>query len=88
MPNTSDDDNRMEEFRGLSDIPDIDDLLDFTSAETEADTYDQYIGTEVALLDTKGYMIMARVKKNSVTIIANQLEQTRIALGMINIYMR
>ena len=69
MPNTSDDDNRMEEFRGLSDIPDIDDLLDFTSAETEADTYDQYIGTEVALLDTKGYMITATVKKNYVKII-------------------
>ena len=78
----------MKEFRVIPDIPDIDDLLDFTSAETADDTYDQYIGAEVAISDTKGYMIMARVKENSVTIIANQLEQTRIALGMINIYMR
>ena len=31
---------------------------------------------------------MERVKKNSVTIIATQLEQALIALGLINIYMR
>ena len=44
----------MEEFRGLLDSPDIDDLLDFTSAETAAVTYDHYIGAEVAISDTTG----------------------------------
>ena len=53
----------------LRDSIDIDDVLDFNSSETAADTYDQYIGTEVALLDTKGYMITATVKKNYVKII-------------------
>ena len=54
VPDTSDDKNRMEEFRGLLDSPYIDDLLDFNSAETAAVTYDHYIGAEVAISDTTG----------------------------------
>ena len=36
LPDPSDDDNHMEEFQVISDIPDLDGSLYFTSAETVA----------------------------------------------------
>ena len=77
----------MEEFQGIIYIPYIDDVIDFTSEKTEADTYNQYIGKEVTISDTQGDTIIPRLKKNCVETMATQLEQALINLVLINIYM-
>ena len=51
------------EYMGLPDQPDIDEHIDNTNAERQVDTYDKYIGVEVAVPDRKGQKLMAKVMK-------------------------
>ena len=53
----------MEELQGIPGRPYIYNVLDSTSDETASDTYDQYIGAELEISDTKVEMIMSVVKK-------------------------
>ena len=65
VPDTSDDDNHMEQVQGISEIPDLYDVLGFTSVETAKDTDNQCISASVEILDNKGDAIMARVQKTA-----------------------
>ena len=61
------DDDKLDLFEeknlGLPDPPEIDEVVDNTDRRKQADTYDQFIGAEVALPDTTGKAAMARVMK-------------------------
>ena len=52
-----------EQYLGLPNTPEIDEVVDNTDRRKQADTYDQFIGAEVALPDTTGRTAMARVMK-------------------------
>ena len=52
-----------EEYQGLPDSPDIDEVVDNTDLRAQADTYDQFIGAKVSLPDEHGRTAMGRVVK-------------------------
>ena len=52
-----------EKYQGLPKIPEIDDVVDNSDRRKQADTYDQFLGAEVALPDSTGRTAMARVMK-------------------------
>ncbi len=66
IPGNEDEDDvidDIEDYQGLPIVPDIDDIVDNSDARKLADTYDQFLGAEVAIPDQKGSKTMARVTK-------------------------
>jgi hypothetical protein len=53
----------MESYLGHKDTKDIDEVIDYSDARAQADTYDAFIGAEVALPDKVGGKAMGRVVK-------------------------
>ena len=56
-------DPNKEGYQGPPDYPEIDEIIDNSDEEKAANSYDQYIGSEVVLLDMKGEKIMGEVRK-------------------------
>ena len=52
-----------EEYHGLPQSPELDDIIDNTDVRKQADTYDQFIGAQVQLSDQTGRLAMGRVTK-------------------------
>ena len=52
-----------EKYQGLPKTPEIDDVVDNSDRRKQADTYDQFLGAEVAIPDETGRSAMARVMK-------------------------
>ena len=52
-------------YLGPPETKDIDDILDYSNVRTQSDTYDAFIGAEVALPDKVGGKAMGRVIKRS-----------------------
>ena len=52
-----------EKYQGLPKTPEIDDVVDNSDRRKQADTYDQFLGAEVAITDETGRSAMARVMK-------------------------
>ena len=52
-----------EKYQVLPKIHDIDDVVDNSDRRKQADTYDQFLGAEVAIPNSSGTTAMARVIK-------------------------
>ena len=65
--NKIEDDNMLdwleEKYQGLPKTPEINDVVDNSDCRKQADTYDQFLGTEVAIPDSTDRSTMARVMK-------------------------
>ena len=56
-------DTNEEEYQGILDSPEIYDIIDNSDEERSENSYDQYIGAEVVLIDIKGKQRMGKVRK-------------------------
>ena len=52
-----------EKYQGLPKNPEIDDVVDNSDRRKQADTYDQFLGAEVAIPDSTDKIAMVRVMK-------------------------
>ena len=52
-----------EKYQGLHKILDIDDVVDNSDRRKQTDTYDQFLGAEVATSNSSGTTAIARVMK-------------------------
>ena len=59
-------DPNQDGYQGLPDYPEIYEIIDNRYEEREANSYDQYIGTEVVLPDRKGEKLMGKVRKRGI----------------------
>ena len=51
------------DYFGLSEVPDIDDFIDYENERTQSDSHDKYIGAEVVLPNSADQNLMAKVKR-------------------------
>ena len=51
------------DYFGLSEVPDIDDFIDYENERTQSDSHDKYIGAEVVLPNSANQNLMAKVKR-------------------------
>ena len=56
-------DTNEEKYPGLTDSPEIDEIIDNSDKEMAANDYDQYIGAEVVLHDRKDEKLIFKVRK-------------------------
>ena len=52
-----------QEYQGITDSPNIDDIIDNRYGERVMNAYDQYIGFEVMIPYRKGKKIMGKIRK-------------------------
>ena len=52
-----------EGYQGPTDSPEIDEIIDNSNEERAANSYDQYIGSEVVVPDRKGEKLMGKARK-------------------------
>ena len=51
------------DYFGLSEAPDIDEIIDSEDERTQSDSYDKYIGAQIILPNSADQSLMAKVKK-------------------------
>ena len=53
----------MGKYLGSQDTKDIDEIIDHSDVRKQADTYDQFLGAKVVMLDSAGRTSMVRIMK-------------------------
>lgn len=73
-------------YMGLEESPELDDVVDNSDDRSMADTYDRYVGAEVAMPDRNGQKIMAKVMKKVITDNANKSNHNYNPLNDHSVY--